>query len=510
MKTSLLTLSLCLLLVCTGIAQKADPPVPPASRTSYSPDPELSITKHSITITGVGGVVQKINYTATAGYLPQRDESGKIRANIFFVAYTRDGVTNPASRPITYTYNGGPGSASVWLHMGALGPKRILMGDDGTMLAPPYTVSDNEFTWLAFTDLVFIDPVMTGYSRPAEGVDKKEFTGYVEDIQSVGDFIRLYTTRYDRWGSPKFLAGESYGTTRSAGLSGYLQDRHGLFLNGIVLISAVLDFTTIQFAIGGNELPYSLFLPTYAAMAWYHKQVPAYKELKTLLKEVEAYAAGDYTLALMKGDKLTPAERQAVAAQLNKFTGLSVDYLLGSNLRIRDSRFTKELLRKQGRTVGRLDGRFTASDYDRAGESTEFDPSYNATIYGPFTTAVNDHLHRVLNVKNDLPYEILTGRVRPWNYSNVQNQFLNTAETLRNAMTKNPYLKVHVCNGYYDMATPYFATEYTFSHMMLDPALKSNVTMSYYEAGHMMYIDRPALIDMTRHVADFYKTALPK
>jgi carboxypeptidase C (cathepsin A) len=245
-------------------------------------------------------------------------------------------------------------------------------------------------------------------------------------------------------------------------------------------------------------------------MAWYHKQVPAYADLKTLLADVEKYALGDYTLALMKGDRLTPAERQTVATQLNKFTGLSVEYLLGSNLRIRDDRFTKELLRKQGKTVGRLDGRFTASDYDRAGDTNEFDPSYNATIYGPFTMAVNDHLHRVLKVKNDLPYEILTGRVRPWNYSNVQNQFLNTAETLRQAMTKNPYLKVHVCNGYYDMATPYFATDYTFSHMMLDPALRKNVTMSFYEAGHMMYIDRPSLGQMTRNVADFYRSVLAK
>ena len=486
------------------VAQKPEQPV----ISGNQPDPELSVTTHTITLGG-----EKITYKATSGYMPQRDETGKIRANIFFTAYTREpdgrpGVTNPATRPITYTYNGGPGSASVWLHMGALGPKRILMGDDGHMLAPPYTVVDNEFTWLAFTDLVFIDPVMTGYSRPADGVDKKEFTGYVEDLQSVGDFIRLYTTRYDRWASPKFLSGESYGTTRSAGLSGYLQDRYGLFLNGIVLLSAVLDFSTIRFAVSGNELPYSLFLPTYAAMAWYHKQVPAYADLKTLLTDVEKYVLGDYSLALMKGDRLTPAERQAVAAQLNKFTGLSVEYLLGANLRISDSRFTKELLRKQGKTVGRLDGRFTASDYDRTGDSNEFDPSYNATIYGPFTMAVNDHLHRVLKVKNDLPYEILTGRVQPWSYSNVQNQFLNTAETLRSAMTKNPYLKVHVCNGYYDMATPYFATDYTFGHMMLDPSLKKNVTMSFYEAGHMMYIDKPSLGQMTRNVADFYKSAL--
>ncbi len=463
----------------------------------------LSVTNHTLTING-----QTINYKATAGYMSLTDEAGKTRANVFFVAYTREGTgITSANRPVTFSYNGGPGSASVWLHMGALGPKRVKMSDEGGMLAPPFSVVDNEFTWLAQTDLVFIDPVMTGFSRPAEGVDKKEFTGYVEDIQAVGDFIRLYTTRYERWLSPKFLAGESYGTTRSAGLSGYLQDRHGLYLNGIVLISAVLDFATIDFHVSGNELPYSLFLPTYAAMAWYQKQVPAYADLKTLLADVERFVQTDYVNVLYQGDRLSDADRTRIAAQLNKFTGLSTEYLLQTNLRIRDNRFTKELLRKQGITVGRLDGRFTSSDYDRAGDEYEFDPSYNGTIYGPFTAAVADHLHHTLGITNELPYEILTGRVRPWNYNNVQNQFLNVGETLRQAMTKNPYLKVMVLNGYYDMATPYFATDYTFRHLMLDKALQKNITMTYYEAGHMMYIHQPSLRQMTKDVTDFYRTA---
>jgi carboxypeptidase C (cathepsin A) len=464
------------------------------------PETPVSVTNHTLVING-----QTIQYKATAGYMPLTDEAGKIRANVFFVAYTRETTGSaPANRPVTFTYNGGPGSASVWLHMGALGPRRVRMSDEGGMLAPPFSAVDNEFSWLAFTDLVFIDPVMTGFSRPADGVDKKEFTGYVEDIQSVGDFIRLYTTRYDRWLSPKYLAGESYGTTRSAGLSGYLQDRHGLYLNGIVLISAVLDFATIDFHISGNELPYSLFLPTYAAMAWYHKQVPAYTDLKTLLADAERFAQTDYLMALYQGDRLPEADRTRIAAQLSRFTGLSTEYLLQTNLRIRDSRFTKELLRKQGKTVGRLDGRFTSTDYDRAGDVNEFDPSYNGTIYGPFTATVADHLRRTLGVTNELPYEILTGRARPWNYNNVQNQFLNTGETLRSAMTKNPYLKVLVLNGYYDMATPYFATDYTFRHLMLDKALQQNITMTYYEAGHMMYIHQPSLRQMTRDVAEFY------
>ena len=523
----------------------------PATNAPKPDDPPLSVTTHTVRFGN-----NTLTYKATAGYLPLKDEAGKVRANVFFIAYTREddarsatrtapgnapatqpadnpsapeGLTNepattdpravrnrpaevrppfdPRKRPITFTFNGGPGSASVWLHMGAIGPKRVLMSDKGESLAPPYQVVDNESTWLGFTDLVFIDPVMTGYSRPAEGVDKKEFTGYTEDIQSIGDFIRLYTTKYERWASPKFLAGESYGTTRAAGLSGYLQDRHGLFLNGITLISAVLDFTANDFNTG-NELPYLLYLPTYAAMAWYHKQVPAYPDLKVLLNEVEKFVTTEYVLALMQGDRLSETERRAIAEKLHRFTGLSVEYLLNTNLRIRDDRFTKELLRKEGKTVGRLDGRFTSSDYDRAGETYEFDPSYNATIYGPFTAAVNDHLRRALKVENDLPYEMLTGRVRPWNYSNVQNQYLNVAETLRSAMTKNPFLKVLVCNGYYDMATPYFATEYTFRHMMLDPALRTNVKMTYYESGHMMYIHKPSLQQLTRDVYAFYRSAL--
>lgn len=525
----------------------------PPTDAKKTDDPPLSVTTHTARFGNL-----TLTYKATAGYLPLKDEAGKPRANVFFIAYTRENVQrsaagrtsgstapataapapeglpegdvappapdtrssrsrptpetrpfDPQRRPVTFVFNGGPGSASVWLHMGAIGPRRVLMGDQGESLAPPYQIVDNESTWLGFTDLVFIDPVMTGYSRPAEGVDKKEFTGYTEDIQSVGDFIRLYTTKYERWASPKFLAGESYGTTRAAGLSGYLQDRHGLFLNGISLISAVLDFSANDFNTG-NELPYLLYLPTYAAMAWYHKQVPAYSDLKGLLNDVEKFVMNDYVLALMQGDRLSDGERRAVAEKLHRFTGLSVDYLLGTNLRIRDDRFTKELLRKDGKTVGRLDGRFTSSDYDRAGETYEFDPSYNATIYGPFTAAVNDHLRRTLKVENDLPYEMLTGRVRPWNYTNVQNQYLNVAETLRSAMTKNPFLKVLVCNGYYDMATPYFATEYTFRHMMLDPALRRNVKMTYYESGHMMYIHKPSLRQLTRDALEFYRSAVPR
>ncbi len=501
MKKIAYTLTLLMLLCNIHIFSQKDDA---AKAATMEIEPAPSVTKHSLRLASG----KTINYTATTGYTVLKTEDGEPRAKIFSVAYTLDGVTDPANRTITFAFNGGPGSSSVWLHMGALGPKRIVMTDEGGATPPPYKVVDNEYSWLEYTDLVFIDPVMTGYSRPAKGVDKKEFTGYEEDLESVGEFIRLYTSRNGRWNSPKFLAGESYGTTRACGLSGHLQDRYGLYLNGLVLISHITNFQTARFQIG-NDLPYPLFLPTYAATAWYHKKLsPEYSDLKKLLAEVETFAMSEYTLALMKGDRLTEDERKGIAQKLARYTGLSEDFVLRANLRPVIHNFTKELRRDEGLTVGRLDSRFTGSDYNGIGDSYEFDPSYNKAIYGPYTMAINDHLKRSLNYSNDIPYEILTGRVRPWNYDNVQNEYLNVAETLRQAMHKNPYLKVLVCNGYYDLATPYFATQYTFDHMFLDEKLKGNISMKYYEAGHMMYIHKPSLEIMSNDVKEFYGKSL--
>lgn len=469
-----------------------------AQAQSYTDEP--SITQHEIVVDG-----ETIRYTATAGYMPMQSEQGEDQAYVFYIAYTKDGVQDPASRPICYTFNGGPGSSSVWLHMGGLGPKRILTQDDGNTVAPPYGVADNPYTWLDETDLVFIDPMMTGWTRPAAEVEKKKFLGYEEDLALVGDFIRLYTHRNQRWASPKYLAGESYGTTRAAGLTGYLQNRHGMYLNGIILISAVLDFSTIRDH-HGNDLSPLLRLPTFAATAWYHGQLgDRYPDLSTLLKEVEGFVHNEYALALLQGDNLSTQERNLVIEKLHQFTGLSRTYIDQTNLRFFVGRFNKELLRTEGKTVGRLDSRFIGVDYDDAGERYEYDPSYNGVIYGPFTTAVNDHLGRTLGVQNDLPYEILTRRARPWNYSNVQNRYLNVAETLRESMSKNPNLKVWVASGYYDLATPYFATEYVLDHMFLMPDLKENITVTYYEAGHMVYIDQASLVQMKEDLVAFMR-----
>lgn len=459
-------------------------------------DKNLSITKHQLKIGN-----ESLNYTATTGYMEMRDEKDTLKANLFFIAYTKDGEPDPAKRPILFSFNGGPGSSSVWLHMGALGPKIVLMTDEGNTLPPPYKYADNPNTWLDKADIVFIDPMTTGYTRVAGKTQQSDFLGFDNDISFVGDFIRLYTTRYKRWSSPKFIAGESYGTTRAAGLSGYLQERHGLYVNGIILISAILDFGTARFD-RGNDRPYPLFLPTFAATSWYHKKLDSrYSNLSSLLKEVQQFAENEYNTALMKGDRLPAADRTTIINKLHDYTGISKEYLDATNLRLSVGRYNKELMRTEGKTVGRLDSRIIGQDYDRAGEQYDYDPSYDKAIYGAYTAAINDYIRRDLKYENDLPYEILTDRVRPW--SNSRDRYLNVAETLREAMVKNPYMKVWICNGYYDMATPYFATDYVVHHMSLPKELQSNVSFTYYEAGHMMYIHKSSLLQLKKDYNDF-------
>lgn len=479
-------------------AEKPERAAPPKE----APRDQISTTQHSITVSG-----QVINYTARAGTIVLKEEDGSPRANFFFISYTRDGG-DPGKRPVTFTFNGGPGSSSVWLHMGAFGPRRVVYRDDeGHAALPPYRLMDNEYSILDVTDLVFIDPVTTGFSRAIPFKEAGKFHGIEADVESVGEFIRLWTTRYGRWSSPKFLAGESYGTTRAAGLSGWLQ-RQGVYLNGIVLISSILNFETTSFE-SGNDLAYVLFLPTYTAIAWYHKRLPPDLQNDTLenaIAQSEKYALGPYTAALMTGDRITEEERRNVAAHLANLTGLSRDYIERANLRIQIQRFDKELLRDQRRTVGRLDGRFTGIDRDAAGESPEFDPSY-AAIFGEYTAAFNDYVRRGLKYETDAAYEILTDKVRPWSYDRAQNRFVDVGDTLRGAMSQNPYLKVFVANGYYDLATPFAATRYTFARMQLDPEVRKNVSMDYFEGGHMMYIDRRAHAKLKKSVADFIQTA---
>jgi carboxypeptidase C (cathepsin A) len=479
---------------------------------SPSPSDHLVVSQHRVTVGG-----RELRYTATAGTIVLREEAEKAgdggptadgekpRATVFFVAYTLDGVEDPARRPITFSFNGGPGSSSVWLHLGLLGPRRVQLDDDGNPPPPPYRLVENESSLLDVSDLVFIDPVNTGFSRVVPGEAAKQFHGFKRDIESVGDFIRLYSSRYQRWGSPKFLIGESYGTTRAGGLAGYLQERHGLYLNGIMLISAVLNFGTLEFD-PGNDLPALLFLPTYTATAFYHRRLPEelQRDLRATLEEVQAFAMGDYALALLQGANLDGERRAQIVARLARYTGLSEEYVERCNLRIRDDRFVKELLRHERRTVGRLDSRFTGVDADAGGERAERDPSYSA-IQGPYSATLNAYVRGELHYESDLPYEILTGRVHPWSYGEHENRYVDVADTLRGAMAQNPHLRVYVASGYYDLATPYFATDYTLSHLALDASLRQNLRVSYFEAGHMMYVHRPSLLKLREDLAGFVR-----
>lgn len=469
------------------------------------PRDEVSVTRHTVTVDG-----RELAYTVTAGTMVLADEAHgkdgqsegtKPRARVFFIAYALDGDHDPRTRPVTFSFNGGPGSSSVWLHLGVLGPRRVVMGDAGALTGPPYGLTDNAHTLLTDSDLVFIDPVSTGFSRAEKGEKPGDFHGFTRDIESVGDFIRLWVTRAGRWLSPKFLVGESYGTTRAAGLSGYLQGRHGLFLNGIMLVSAILDFSTVDFT-PGHDLPYVVHLPTQAATAWYHGALEGERPLADVLAEAEAFADGEYAAALHLGARLGDARREEVARTYARLTGLDEGFILRCDLRVTLARFRKELLRGRGLTVGRLDSRFTGLDRDHAGAEPSDDASMTA-ILGPYAAAMN-HLVRVeLRFESDLPYEILTGRVRPWSYREFENRHVRVSDTLREALHHNRHLKVLVASGYYDFATPYHATRHTLDHLALNLELRGNVRETFYEAGHMMYVHGPSLEALARDLRDF-------
>ena len=445
-----------------------------------------------------------LEYQATVGMMPLKDEFGEPEAGIFYTAYTKSGSHTAAQRPLMFSFNGGPGSSSVWLHLGALGPKRVRMKSDGDMPAPPFELVDNPETWLEHTDLVFIDPVGTGYSRPAKQDGGKKYWSLEGDIESVAEFIRMYLTRENRWSSPIYLVGESYGTTRAAGLSANLLGK-GIALNGIVLVSSILNFQTARFN-KGNDLPYVLFLPTYTATAWFHGKLKGFKSLEDALRAVEAFCDGDYLVALEQGDRLSPSARAKIVAKLASFTGLSADYVDSTDLRINIHRFCKELLRSDKRTVGRLDSRFKGIDASASTENPEHDPSMTA-ILPPYTSMINDYLRRELGFETDVPYYVFNpGELwKNWTYGDAGQGHPDTSESLREAISKNPYMKVFVASGYYDLATPYFATEHTIAHLGLDPVLRANISVAYYEAGHMMYIDEKCLAKFQSDVASFLK-----
>jgi len=434
--------------------------------------------------------------------------SGDTEARIFYMAYTLNDP--PPGRPLMFSFNGGPGSASVWLHLGALGPRRVKMLDDGLMPPPPYELVDNEQTWLTETDLVFIDPVGTGYSRAAKPELASKFYGLNGDVDSVGEFIRMYLGRNERWPSPLFLVGESYGTTRASALSNHLFDR-GIGLNGILLVSTVMNFQTIRFA-DNNDLPLVLILPSYSATAWYHKKLSPQlqsRRVEQIAEEARKFAADEYMPAMLRIDSLSAAERSALAAKYSSLTGLSTEFIEKNNFRIELDEFNKELLRGDRRTTGRLDSRFKGIDRDAAGESPDMDPSMSA-IRPPYTAAFNYYVRGELGFKSDNEYYILGGGISsPWNW-NANNVYADTSIPLKNAMAKNPYMKVFLAQGYYDMATPFYAAEYTVSAMNLDPQLRKNVSFAYYESGHMMYIEKNSLKKLKDDATAFIQTSLKR
>jgi carboxypeptidase C (cathepsin A) len=442
-----------------------------------------------------------IKYTATAGTLPIRLDDGKVAARMFFVAYTKDGE-NPKARPVAFLYNGGPGSASVWLHMGSFAPKRVQMADEGFQPAPPGQLVDNEYSLIDVSDVVFVDAVSTGYSRTVAGVDPTQFHGVRGDLRAFGEFIRGYLDTYDRWSSPKFLIGESYGTIRSAGLAQELQTRHGVELNGIVLLSALLSYQTLQPA-PNNDVAYAAAVPTYTATAWYHKKLPPELagDLKKAVAEARAFTWGEYLQALTKGNTLGDAERRAVAQKLARLTGLSTEFVEQCNLRVNSGRYRKELLRDKRLTVGRLDSRYTAVDADAAGEQQEFDPS-NTALQGAYTAAFSDYVRNTLKWESDLHYPT-SGNVRPWKWDEFENRYMDMTEPLRQTMARNPTLRVLFLAGYYDMATVFAGAEYNAAHLGYDKAFTERVAFAYYEGGHMMYIRPSAHKTLKQDVARF-------
>ncbi len=481
-------------------------PAPADAKEEPPPADDLVSTGHRVA-TSSGELV----YTATTGRIVVREEvltdgtfdGHRAKAEMFVVAYTLDGA-DPATRPVTFAFNGGPGSSSVWMHLGLLGPRRVLAGDVDDPVPPPYALLDNAETLLAQTDLVFLDPMSTGYTRAVHGGKPADYHGFTGDRDSMAELIRLWTTRNNRWISPKFLAGESYGTLRAAALASRLADRHGMALNGLVLISSVLDMGTIFFT-AGNDAPYLHYLPTYAAIAHYHGLLGD-RPLEDAVARAQELADHDYAWALARGKRLSPEERQDIATRVAEATGLSVQYVLRADLRVEHQHFFSEVLRSRGLVTGRLDARFTGPSGDLLAATSGAEPSYSV-IQRAYTAAANHYVRAELGYESDLPYEILTHRVHPWSYKEFENRSVTVLDELAGALRENPFLKVHVAFGYYDGATPFAASEYQLAHLQIPEQLQANISRRYYPAGHMMYVHEPSRLRQSADLAAFLRWA---
>ena len=480
--------------------EEAAPHASASAAPSRQPAP--AITQHVMTLGG-----EKLAYTATAGYMPLTDEAGKLQANIFYVAYVREGVEGASSRPLTFAFNGGPGASSMWLHLG-VGPKHVVLAADGTALPASTALANNAATWLGFTDLVFVDPIGTGYSRAADGVDARQFYEVARDIQVAAGFVRRYVTQYQRWLSPKFILGESYGTTRAAGVVNRLQDAAGIDVNGVILLSCALDFATFSFD-PANDLPYALALPSYAATAWYHKKLQGslQADLTETLRRAENWALNEYLIELAKGDALSDTERDQVAQQLAEFTGIAQSELVRGRLRMGPLRFGKRLLRDEHRILGRLDGRVTSADVAPGSDYTESDPAF-FLVTGPLVAALNDYLQRDLQYRTDVRYEFLSKEANhSWKWLAGGQGYVYVADELAEAMARDHRLHVFAGAGYFDLATPYLAQRYTFDHMGLERSLRDHMTFKSYPTGHQIYTDPASAQKLKDDVEAFVKCA---
>ena len=467
------------------------------------PTAQASVSQHRLSLGG-----KAIEYAATAGTLIVRDDEDKPIASIGYVAYTRRDGKAGGVRPVTFAFNGGPGSSSLWLHMGVLGPQRVVVSDPTPTPAAPYRRVDNEFSLLDVSDVVMIDPVGTGLSHAVCDHKDEEFWAVDPDIDSVSRFIAEYVSDNNRWTSPKYLLGESYGTTRAAAIVNYLRARRSLTFNGLVLVSVATDIEGIAAELPGNDRPYALYLPGYAAVAWYHHMVPSQPtSLEPFLAEVRQYAMGPYTAALLKGDALSHEERDAVAQKMHDYIGLPVEYLKLARLRVSEVQFAHELLKARGLTVGRLDGRFTGPTSDPRAKETDYDPQSSA-ISAAFAAAFLDYYHGELRFGQGETYHTTNfgiGDKWKWTHRTEQGEqpIVNSGVDLADTLIKDPNLRVLVLNGYYDLATPFSATEYVMMHLGVPPELGAHVQMKYYEAGHMMYVHPASLAKMKRDLDAF-------
>ncbi len=498
----------CLAALVPALALGAAEPFKPSTSITNSPaetnllgvipdagHPPVTVT-NTVEISG-----ERVTYVAETGMLPLLKPDGTSRASIFYVAYTRLGHPGKAPRPVMFCFNGGPGSASLWLHLGALGPRRVKMNQDGTLPPSPFSLVDNEYSPLGASDLVFVDPVATGYSRATKEEKAKQFFGNDGDVDAIGEFIRLWTTRHERWLSPKYVLGESYGGFRSAGLALDLNDHYGLYLDGVVLVSGVLDFATLR-PDTGNDLPYVLILPAYTAAAHFHHKLPPdlQADRTAALAEARTFAHGDYLSALEAGKMLTPEQRSKVIAELARLTGLKPQLIDDYNLRVESGVFQKQLLHDEGLVIGSYDARLTGRDGEPAVSYATVDPADTATM-GPFSAAVNSYLRTELKFQNDLPYEII-GNVSPWNFGSPDH-YPNASPKLATVMNENPQLRLLVCGGRSDLVCPIDTMRHSLEHMPLADAYRTNITYAEFEAGHMMYINLPDLKKLQRDLVKF-------